>query len=82
MGCEILGDDTSNIQSAVEIASQADVALLFVGLNQSVEAEMLDRYNLTLPGVQLELVQQVYKTGVPTVVIFINGGKIVGIKSG
>lgn len=36
-GCDILGTDTSGFNEAVSIAKQADVAVIFVGLNQSVE---------------------------------------------
>jgi len=75
-GCEILGNDTSGFQEAINYATKADVAVVVVGLNQSVEAEMLDRYQLYLPGVQEQLVQQVFATGTPTIVVLINGGPV------
>ncbi|KAK8993565.1 hypothetical protein V6N11_033658 [Hibiscus sabdariffa] len=44
------------IQPAVQAAANADAVVLVVGLDQSVEAEGLDRVNLTLPGYQEKLV--------------------------
>ncbi|GMJ06826.1 hypothetical protein like AT3G19620 [Hibiscus trionum] len=47
------------IQPAVQAAANADAVVLVVGLDQSVEAEGLDRVNLTLPGYQEKLVTDV-----------------------
>jgi len=54
----------------------ADYAIVFVGLDQSQETEGLDRYNISLPGVQNELVQAVATTSTPVVVVLINGGAL------
>ncbi|XP_054779497.1 probable beta-D-xylosidase 5 [Prosopis cineraria] len=51
--------DQSLIAAAVKVAASADVVVLVVGLDQSVEAEGLDRVNLTLPGFQEKLVTDV-----------------------
>ena len=45
-------------------------------LPNTIEGEGKDRVNLTLPGEQLQLVQQVWQTGVPTVVVLVNGGPV------
>ena len=77
MGCQVLGNDTSGFNAALAAAKKADIAILFVGLNQSVESEGLDRYNLTLPGVQEDLVRLISsKSGKPVVVVLINGGPV------
>lgn len=47
------------IPGAARVASRSDVVVLVVGLDQSIEAEGLDRDNLTLPGYQKRLVKKV-----------------------
>ena len=47
----------SSLAEAVSAAKQADVAILFVGTNQLLEREGLDREFLNLPPVQLALVR-------------------------
>ncbi|KAG4984389.1 hypothetical protein JHK87_029138 [Glycine soja] len=49
----------SLIASAVKAAASADAVVLVVGLDQSIEAEGLDRENLSLPGFQQKLVKDV-----------------------
>ena len=44
----------------------ADVVLLVMGLDTTVETEELDRVSLGLPGYQEELVKAVVATGKPT----------------
>lgn len=73
-GCGITSKDSSGIADAVAAAKRAQVALVFVGLNGSVEDEGRDRDQITLPGVQEQLVEAVAKTGVKTIVVLINGG--------
>jgi beta-glucosidase len=70
---------TASIQSAVEIARKADVAILVVGENESTNREAWseehrgDRDSLDLLGAQNDLVKAVVETGTPTVVLLING---------
>ena len=59
-GCrDVRCGDQSLIAGAVKVAASSDVVVLVVGLDQSVEAEGLDRVNLTLPGFQEKLVKDV-----------------------
>lgn len=51
--------DESLIEAAAKAAATSDVVVVVVGLDQSIEAEGLDRENLTLPGFQEKLVKQV-----------------------
>ena len=63
----------------MELAKQADVALLVVGETESTnreawsESHLGDRDSLDLLGAQNQLVQAVVETGVPTIVLLING---------
>ncbi|OWM79166.1 probable beta-D-xylosidase 5 [Punica granatum] len=60
VGCaDVKCADDSLVPAAVEAAGEADVVVLVVGLDQSIEAEGLDRENLMLPGFQEKLVMQV-----------------------
>lgn len=54
----------------------ADVAIVIVGLNTTIEAEGMDRVNITLPGEQENLVKSVLATGTPTVVVLMHGGAV------
>ena len=68
--------DSSGIPAAVDAASAASAAVVFVGLDPTSEAENFDRNNLTLPGVQKELVQSVLAAQPNTVVVLVNGGPV------
>ncbi|CAN6891815.1 unnamed protein product [Brassica oleracea] len=71
-GCkDIKCGDQTLIAAAVKAASQSDVTVLVVGLDQTVEAEGLDRVNLTLPGYQEKLVKDVTNAAKKTVVLVI-----------
>lgn len=66
----------ASLAEAVNAAKQADVAVLFVGTNQVLEREGLDRDFLNLPPVQLALVQHVMEANPKTVIVLLNGGPI------
>jgi beta-glucosidase len=75
-GCEITGTDKSGFAKAVEAAKGADVAIVVVGESQHdspTDGESHDVASLDLSGVQEDLIQAVFETGTPTVVVLING---------
>jgi beta-glucosidase len=75
-GCEILGPDKSGFAEAVQAAKGADVAIVVVGESQHdkhTDGESHDVASLDLTGVQEDLIQAVFETGTPTVVVLING---------
>jgi beta-D-xylosidase 4 len=76
VGCGVTSNDTSGIQAAVQAAEQADVVVLVVGIDTSVEAEGHDRTSLDLPGAQHQLIAAVAKVGKPTVLFLVHGGPI------
>ena len=45
-------------------------------MNDASEGEGRDRADILLPAVQLALLQAVYATGVPVVLVLINGGQL------
>ncbi|MBN1122536.1 MAG: glycoside hydrolase family 3 C-terminal domain-containing protein [Anaerolineae bacterium] len=72
-------EEAQRITEAVEVARQADVAILVLGENESVCREgwgamhLGDRDSLDLPGQQEALIQAVVQTGTPTVLTLFNG---------
>lgn len=68
--------DTSGIAAAVAAAKAADVAVLFLGSDQTTEAENFDRVELTLVGAQEQLLAAVSAVQPNVVVVLIHGGPI------
>lgn len=66
-------DDEAELARAVELARQADVAVVVVGEWQNMIGEAASRSSLDLPGRQLELLQAVVGTGTPVVLLVMNG---------
>ena len=65
--------EKDEIAKAVEAAKKSDVAVVVLGDSPTTVGETASRTNLDLPGRQLDLVQAVYATGKPVVVVMING---------
>jgi beta-glucosidase len=77
-GCTVRGKSREGFAEAVQIAGEADVAVLVLGeksgLNEkATSGEARDRADLNLPGVQQDLLEAVYATGTPVVLVLING---------
>jgi beta-glucosidase len=79
-GCDVVGDDLSEIEQAARAAGESDVAIVVVGENEwrtpnkkGTVGEGYDAATLELTGMQQELVKAVYATGTPTVVVLVNG---------
>lgn len=70
------GDRSASIAEAADLAGQADVAIVYVGTDNSIEREGRDRRSLRLPGEQLELVQAVVEANPKTVVVMMNAGPL------
>jgi beta-glucosidase len=66
-------EERAEIDKAVETAKKSEVAVVVLGDGTNTVGETASRTSLDLPGRQLELVQAVYATGKPVVVVMING---------
>jgi beta-glucosidase len=76
-GCDIVEPaKAGEIEKAVDLARQSDVAILFLGTNLKVEAEGRDRKSLDLPGSQEQLLEAVYKANPKTVAVIMSGGPV------
>jgi beta-glucosidase len=67
------GDEEAELERAVALAAEADVAVVVVGTNEEVECEGVDRDSLALPGRQDELVTRVAAAN-PRTVVVVNAG--------
>jgi beta-glucosidase len=76
-GCKLTRAIPNGIEAAASTARGCDLAVIIVGNSSETEGEGRDRSDLSLPGVQAELVKAVAATGVPTVVVLINGSPII-----
>jgi beta-glucosidase len=65
--------EKDEIARAVEAAKNSDVAVVVIGDSPNTVGETASRTSLDLPGRQLDLVQAVYATGKPVVVVLLNG---------
>ena len=72
--------DSAKIEEAIQTAKSSDLAIVIVGEDsfrqhwkEKTCGENRDRMDITLWGKQDYLVESIYKTGVPTIVIPING---------
>ena len=75
-GCDIQGDSTKDFKDATDKAKAADVAIVVVGESSEMSGEGGCRSSLDLPGVQEKLVRAVCETGVPVVMVLLNGRPI------
>jgi beta-glucosidase len=66
-------DEAAEFQRAVDLARDADVAIVVAGEWQNMIGEAASRSSLELPGRQLELLQAVVRTGTPVVLLVMNG---------
>jgi beta-glucosidase len=69
-------DRAAELKKAVELARQADVAVVCIGTTGAVELEARDRTSLGLPGNQKELVKAVMAANPRTVVVLMSGGPL------
>jgi beta-glucosidase len=63
-------------QKTLEMAASADVALVFVGTDQSTGREESDRFSIGLPGNQYELIKSVSEVNPNTIVVMQTMGMV------
>ena len=76
-GAEIGDTDRSGFSRAVQAAANAEAVILVLGEPENDSGEGRSRAELTLPGVQLELAEQVAAANPNTVVVLFNGRPLV-----
>jgi len=79
-GCEVIGDNSLEIDKAIKAAKNSEVAVVVLGENEwmtpdhkGTDGEAYDAATLELTGHQQELIEKIYATGTPVIVVLING---------
>lgn len=77
-GCSVLGDDRTGLAGAAAAAASAEVCVAFVGdlagmFGKGSSGEGCDAEDLRLPGVQADLLDALFATGTPVVVVVVSG---------
>lgn len=83
-GCDLVGEDRSGFAEAVQVASEADVVVLVLGLSPRLEGEegdsdlnrSGDRTYIELPPVQEALLREVAAAGKPLVLALTSGSAL------
>lgn len=91
-GCHLYRDKVGGLSmakdrfaEAVSVAERADVVIMCMGLDANIEGEEGDASNeyasedkkhLNLPGVQQDLVEEIYKTGKPIILVLLSGSAL------
>ncbi|SMO51247.1 beta-glucosidase BglX [Gracilimonas mengyeensis] len=72
-GADIEGDSREGFAEAIAAARQADFVILALGEAYWMSGEAASRTDISLPGVQEELAQEIHKIGKPTAAVLMNG---------
>ena len=77
-GCDVSGEDRSGFAAATAAAREADLCVAVVGdraglFGEGTSGEGCDAEDLRLPGVQAELLAELFATGTPVVVVVVSG---------
>jgi beta-glucosidase len=76
-GCEISDTSRTGFAEAIKVALQADIIILGVGEAGNMSGEAKSRSDISLPGVQEELIKAIYATGKPMIVMISAGRPLV-----
>lgn len=77
VGCGLNESRGEDMAKAVEAAQVADVTVLVLGMDRSIEDETRDRVDIYLPGPQEELAQAILKEAKgPVILVLIAGGAL------
>ncbi|KAJ5535616.1 hypothetical protein N7513_008802 [Penicillium frequentans] len=76
LGTNISSQSTVDFDAALAVAKKSDAIIFAGGIDNTIEAEGMDRENITWPGNQLELIKQLSTVGKPLVVLQMGGGQV------
>lgn len=76
LGTDINSTDTSGFSAAVAAANASDIVIYAGGIDNSIEAEAMDRDTISWPGNQLQLVDELSQVGKPLIVLQFGGGQL------
>ena len=70
---EIEKEDRTGFEEAKQVASQSDIVIMALGETAYMSGEARSRADIGLPGLQLELLKEVYKVNKNIVLVLMNG---------
>jgi beta-glucosidase len=73
LGVEVNESDRSGMQEAIDLAEQSETVILVLGEHGLQSGEGRSRTNLDLPGLQQELLEEVYKVNKNVVLVIMSG---------
>eukprot|EP01084_Bolivina_argentea_P148527 259646_1 len=82
IGCNVRCTSKQSFNDAINLAKTVDFVVMFLGLYpigpqaDGLEAEAYDRYNLSFPGYQLDLLKDIYNVNKQIVLVMINSSPI------
>jgi len=76
-GADFLGDDRSGFAAALAAARRADVIIAACGEAGMMSGESMSRADISIPGVQEELLLELAKLGKPLVLVLFNGRPLI-----
>ncbi|WP_210335355.1 glycoside hydrolase family 3 N-terminal domain-containing protein [Microvirga sp.] len=71
--CDLFCRDTSGLQAALDAAKQSDVVIAVFGEPQELSGEAASRAHLELNGKQIEVLEELAKTGKPIALVLLGG---------
>lgn len=71
--CDLFCRDTSGLQAALDAAKQSDVVIAVFGEPQELSGEAASRARLDLNGKQIEVLEELAKTGKPVALVLMGG---------
>ncbi|MGF9756313.1 beta-glucosidase BglX [Microvirga sp. 0TCS3.31] len=71
--CDLFCRDTSGLQAALDTAKQSDVVIAVFGEPQELSGEAASRAHLELNGKQIEVLEELAKTGKPVALVLLGG---------
>lgn len=81
-GCDLITDDRSGFEAAVDAAEQSDVSIVFLGsasaslarnYSKATSGEGFDLADLKVTGVQEALIKKIYALGKPVIAVLVTG---------
>ena len=72
-GCDIQSESNAGFEEALAIAANSDVIVMALGESRNMSGEGLSKAEISLPGMQQELLKEINKLGKPVVLILFNG---------
>jgi beta-D-xylosidase 4 len=75
-GTNISSETTAGFADALSAAKKSDAIIFAGGIDNTIEAEGMDRSNITWPGNQLQLIQKLSELAKPLIVLQMGGGQV------